>query len=376
MASAAVGSSILPLVGKFRFPCRSIVWVYAAVALLAAIGWQRLAAAPATARGDRRQRAVVCRGRLWPSACSGPDRPSIWPEYVSAWPAILAGPLLFARRRHRACGGRAWLSRRAGGSGVAHHARPGQLWPELCRLAADGAARPNLPARSNAPPNADRPIVAQPDQRRDGPQQLAIVCCWPDSAGPTAMPASFPPGSSTIAILEPCAWPASAFGPTCCGMATKSDRLVAGCRSAAADSAGHPSDRRFSAAIPGRSRGRRRGALQSRDELPAASRRRLLDPRPYAEDLELTPGIARHDHRSRPTPRPVSLSTETHGRQLLVVTASYHSGWQATVDGRPVPVLRVNRDFLDAWSNRARTASRSTSTLLASAWAKSSQLLD
>ena len=32
----------LPLVGKFRFPCRSIVWVYAAVALLAAIAWQRL----------------------------------------------------------------------------------------------------------------------------------------------------------------------------------------------------------------------------------------------------------------------------------------------------------------------------------------------
>ena len=28
------------------------------------------------------------------------------------------------------------------------------------------------------------------------------------------------------------------------------------------------------------------------------------------------------------------------------MAASYHSGWQATVDGRPVPVLRVNRDFL------------------------------
>ncbi len=42
MASAAAGSIDLPLVGKFRFPCRSIVWVYAAVALLAAIAWQRL----------------------------------------------------------------------------------------------------------------------------------------------------------------------------------------------------------------------------------------------------------------------------------------------------------------------------------------------
>ena len=71
-----------------------------------------------------------------------------------------------------------------------------------------------------------------------------------------------------------------------------------------------------------------------------------LDPASFAEDLDLMPGspgtLTDLDQR----PGSFSLSTETEGRQLLVVTASYHSGWQATVDGRPVPVLRVNRDFL------------------------------
>ena len=62
--------------------------------------------------------------------------------------------------------------------------------------------------------------------------------------------------------------------------------------------------------------------------------------------LRLTPGspgtITDLDQR----PGRLSLSTDTDGRQLLVVAATYHSGWQAAVDGQPVPVLRVNRDFL------------------------------
>ena len=56
MGSAARWQQYLPLVGKFRFPCRSIVWVYAAVALLAAIAWQRLVEAPRPLAGQRRAR--------------------------------------------------------------------------------------------------------------------------------------------------------------------------------------------------------------------------------------------------------------------------------------------------------------------------------
>jgi uncharacterized membrane protein YfhO len=34
------------------------------------------------------------------------------------------------------------------------------------------------------------------------------------------------------------------------------------------------------------------------------------------------------------------------GTQLLVVSESFHEGWQATVDGRDAAVARVNGDFL------------------------------
>ncbi len=45
-------------------------------------------------------------------------------------------------------------------------------------------------------------------------------------------------------------------------------------------------------------------------------------------------------------PGHVALTAETDGRQLLVMNQSFHPGWQAKIDGRAVPVLRVNRDFL------------------------------
>ncbi len=79
----------LPLVGKFRFPCRSIVWVYAAVALLAAIGWQRLVAAPAAGR------PMSTAALFGASVLVALIAPWIWPDFVSSWAWIAAGPLWF-----------------------------------------------------------------------------------------------------------------------------------------------------------------------------------------------------------------------------------------------------------------------------------------
>ena len=83
----------LPLVGKFRFPCRSIVWVYAAVALLAAIGWQRLAAAQAEESRHVERSAV---GGFRQPAAAALIAPWIWPEFVAVWPLIAVAPLCFA----------------------------------------------------------------------------------------------------------------------------------------------------------------------------------------------------------------------------------------------------------------------------------------
>ncbi len=48
----------------------------------------------------------------------------------------------------------------------------------------------------------------------------------------------------------------------------------------------------------------------------------------------------------RDEPGWLEVETRTPARQLLVVAESFHPGWQATLDGRPAPVLRINRDFL------------------------------
>lgn len=48
----------------------------------------------------------------------------------------------------------------------------------------------------------------------------------------------------------------------------------------------------------------------------------------------------------RDRPGMIGISTETESRQLLVVSDSYHEGWQATVDGEDKPVVRVYGDFM------------------------------
>ncbi len=64
----------------------------------------------------------------------------------------------------------------------------------------------------------------------------------------------------------------------------------------------------------------------------------------------------------------LELATRTPDRRLLAVAESFHPGWQARIDGRPVPVLRVNRDFLgcvvEAGEHRVELAFRPASLRL------------
>jgi len=45
-------------------------------------------------------------------------------------------------------------------------------------------------------------------------------------------------------------------------------------------------------------------------------------------------------------PGRIEIETAAPSRQLLILAESFHGGWQASVDGAPAPVLRVNGDFL------------------------------
>lgn len=85
----------LPVVGRFRFPCRAMWLVALGTGLLAACGWQRLF----TGRGEGDKRPLPM---LWLSAVVvlSVAAPLIaiwkWPEQIASWPLVCAGPALFA----------------------------------------------------------------------------------------------------------------------------------------------------------------------------------------------------------------------------------------------------------------------------------------
>lgn len=45
-------------------------------------------------------------------------------------------------------------------------------------------------------------------------------------------------------------------------------------------------------------------------------------------------------------PGSIDVRTSAPSKQLLIVSESYHQGWQAKLDGRPVPIIRVYGDFM------------------------------
>jgi hypothetical protein len=62
--------------------------------------------------------------------------------------------------------------------------------------------------------------------------------------------------------------------------------------------------------------------------------------------LELGGGAPGESRLSADLPGDITVEVAAPTRQLLVVSESYHEGWSATLDDGPVPVERVNADFL------------------------------
>jgi hypothetical protein len=86
-------------------------------------------------------------------------------------------------------------------------------------------------------------------------------------------------------------------------------------------------------------------AVTSREpakDLPAI----LVDSTALVESpLDLPPGPPGSVQVLVNAPGEIQVETFTSTPQLLVVTESRHCGWQAEIDGQPAPVLRVNGDF-------------------------------
>jgi Bacterial membrane protein YfhO len=64
------------------------------------------------------------------------------------------------------------------------------------------------------------------------------------------------------------------------------------------------------------------------------------------EPLSLPPGTPGNARIIFDEPGRITIETATTSRQLLVMTESFHDGWQASVADRPLRVMRVNGDFL------------------------------
>lgn len=62
--------------------------------------------------------------------------------------------------------------------------------------------------------------------------------------------------------------------------------------------------------------------------------------------IDLEPGTRGSVELLRDAPGAIDLETRSPTRQLLVLSESFHSGWEAEVDGDPCPVLRVYGDFM------------------------------
>jgi hypothetical protein len=72
----------------------------------------------------------------------------------------------------------------------------------------------------------------------------------------------------------------------------------------------------------------------------------LVDPGMLSIGIEGAGGACGEAVLAGDRPGKIRVTTDAPSRQLLVLAESYHEGWQATADGQSCPVVRVNGDFL------------------------------
>ena len=321
----------LPVVGSFRFPCRTIVLFHLAMAVLAAIGLDQIIRNPAGTGISLYQSAATSSAMLWwivaASVVLAAAAPLLWWDHVAHWPFVVAGPLLLT------CA--AWLIRQAE-RGVTwaviglivltavDQGIYGLSYAVLSRTAPlDTFA--NDPAIRPAGEAGDRVALDVDSALRVGTRtgNQLLLAGWTRVGGYVGLPPR-----RTLDYRQPSALRAAAVQWTSrqhndpprssferVEDAVPAIRLVSEC---------------VYSTTPAED-------LKDIDIATTA----LVDVR-----LNLSGGEAGEVVLLENNPGHVSLLTNTHGRQLLVVAQSFHSGWHAFVDGRPAPVRRVNGDFV------------------------------
>jgi hypothetical protein len=359
----------LPLVGKFRMPARHIVLVQLAVAILSAVALAVLI------KQAREQRASTWRelGPLWrvaaASAALALVAPWLWREHVASLMLVGIGPLLMLL----AAAAVSLAARQVRGAFVllvvlsavdlGAYGLSYAVYPQAMRLDSYLTVGPPSPtgyaeriavdlpkSGSNAPRSGNHLIARglrqadgyaglEPRRRLDYSQlpalQIAGVRWLPAAAGAgvaglvehhdTWLEVPHPlPRVRLVNGIVASDDPARDLGTIDVGM----QALVEHSAANLAPSPGTPGEGWGEGPFE-------RDTPLTPTPLPRSTGERGLDRNSLgnAKLLEDRPGR-------------LTVAIHTTGRQLLVVAESFHSGWQATIDGVPTAVLRVNGDFL------------------------------
>jgi hypothetical protein len=313
----------LPVVNRFRFPCRAIVLVQLCLAALAAVGAAVLFArreSPRPTIGNQSSRPLVM--LVSASVAAAILAPLVWSDHVANPLLVWTGPaaialgvlsLLLVERGSR--GGLAimalFMAADLGLYGLSY-----AVWGRTADLHAFVTQVPR-------PPDFDGQRVATPD----GPNKLRT--------GDRMLLAGIERVDG-YAGLEP-AKLLDYADPGVLAMAGVGWQLEA--------SDDTPSQRRWRRIAPVAPRARLISRAAAPDELPRSASLRwneaVCEPEQTLPPSE--PGIATV---LQDKPGVIVVDATAPARQVLATTESFDAGWTATAGGRPVPVVRVNGDFL------------------------------
>ncbi|HEV2972131.1 MAG TPA: YfhO family protein [Pirellulales bacterium] len=326
----------IPLVDRFRFPCRAIVLVHFGLAVLAAIGLTSLRQSRTEPNGSSRgassgMKAVgLLVGLSVALAAAGPVW---WPEYVASAALVWTGPILLAVAAvllNRSRRGAAW-------------ARAGLVAFSTIDLAIYGMSYAVFPQTAEF----DRYVASISLPLGPASGRIALDLVPTNRSGLHAGNQSLLRGWERVdgyAGLEP---------------ARQLDyRQIAALRlagvvwvAAGADVADRasiepilPDWLRFENPLP-------RARLITRTLVTADPAREirkipLESTALVGEPVDLPAGPAGTAIIVADRPGEIRVAVDSPTRQLLVLAESYHSGWQATSGDEPRAIMRVNGDFM------------------------------
>ncbi len=317
---------LLPIVNRFRFPCRAIVLVEFVVAALAAIGFalvsERSRSVADVDDDDRPNRALNF--TMLASVAVAVVGPLAWPQYVAAWPLVWIGPVLIAAAAtlvKLAASGKQWALIALVVLAAIDLGSYGLSYAVLGRT----ADLNTYVADSSRPPGTPRVRVAAGGDRaghRTGDRMLLAGVTRIDGYAGLEPAKRLDYHDLASVQLAGANW-----------LWNRGDDIA--------------EDRRWAPVEPTAPRARLVARAVSPDgvaAIPGLESDTVTCEPPVELPVDASAEATAHVVVDRPGR--IAVDVSTHSRRVLVTTESFDAGWQATADGRGRPVVRVDGDFL------------------------------